>query len=306
MSDFIEQQSERVLELARRVDARANSIPPIGVLLQAVRAFNEDRCSLLAAALSYYALLSLFPLALFILVVASQFVETETATRAVTRFITAYLPSGSVMVRTTLEEVTRLRGALTLFSATGLLWSGSNVFNTIQLGINRAFRAPSERPLWRERLVSLGMVIGAGILFILSFTMTTALRLALHYRLLQRNTLMFELLPIAGSILLGTGIFGMLYRYLPFHANIRWRDVWLSALVASVLWEIAKLIFAWYITNLALLNMVYGSLGTIIAVMLWGYISAVILLMGAEIAAAQTHARQRDRTGTEWWAVVSP
>ena len=294
MSNFIEQQSQRVANLARVAEARANSIPPLGALLQAARAFSEDRCSLLAAALSYYALLSLFPLALFILVVASQFVQTETATRAVTRFITAYLPSGSAMVRSTLEEVTRLRGALTLVSAAGLVWSGSNVFNTIQLGINRAFRVPDQRPLWRERIVSLGMVVGASILFVLSFVMTTVLRLALHYRLIERNTLLFELLPIAGSVLLGTGIFGMLYRYLPFHCNIRWRGVWLSAFLASVLWEIAKLIFAWYITNFALLNMVYGSFGTIIAAMLWGYVSAAILLIGAEIAAIQTGARQSD------------
>ena len=294
MSNFIEQQSQRVANLARVAEERATLIPLLGALLQAGRAFSEDRCSLLAAALSYYALLSLFPLALFILVVASQFVQTETATRAVTRFITAYLPSGSAMVRSTLEEVTRLRGALTLVSAAGLVWSGSNVFNTIQLGINRAFRVPDQRPLWRERIVSLGMVVGASILFVLSFVMTTVLRLALHYRLIERNTLLFELLPIAGSVLLGTGIFGMLYRYLPFHCNIRWRGVWLSAFLASVLWEIAKLIFAWYITNFALLNMVYGSFGTIIAAMLWGYVSAAILLIGAEIAAIQTGARQSD------------
>ncbi len=294
MNHFIQQQSRRVMNLAHIAEARINSIPPINVLLQAMRAFSEDRCSVLAAALSYYALLSLFPLALFILVIASQFVSTQTAMRAMSRFITAYLPSGSEMVRSTLEEVTQLRGALTLVSAAGLLWAGSNVFDTIQLGINRAFRAPSQRPIWRERIVSMGMVIGASILFALSFVMTTTLRLALHYRLIQRNTLAFELLPIAGSIFLGTGIFGVLYRYLPFHTNIRWREVWLSAFIASALWEIAKLVFAWYITNLAILNMVYGSLGTIIAVMLWGYISAAILLIGAEIAAVQTGARQSD------------
>lgn len=294
MNHFIQQHVQRVTNLAHIAEARANSIPPIKVLLQAAHAFSEDRCSVLAAALSYYALLSLFPLALFILVIASQFVSTQTAMHAMSRFITAYLPSGSDMVRSTLEEVTQLRGALTLVSAAGLLWAGSNVFDTIQLGINRAFRAPSQRPIWRERIVSMGMVIGAVVLFALSFVMTTTLRLAIHYRLIQRNTLVFELLPITISILLGTGIFGVLYRYLPFHANTRWHDVWLSAFIASVLWEIAKLIFAWYITNLAILNMVYGSLGTIIAVMLWGYISAAILLIGAEIAAVQTGARQID------------
>jgi membrane protein len=90
-----------------------------------------------------------------------------------------------------------------------------------------------------------------------------------------------------------------LYRYIPYDPTIRWKDVALPALAAAALWEGAKLVFAWYISNLATLNLVYGSLGTIIALMLWGYISAVILLGGAELAAVMSGARSRAQLGGE-------
>ncbi len=150
------------------------------------------------------------------------------------------------------------------------------------------------------------MVLGAGVLFVLSFAITTAMRLAVHYRIVERHSLVTDTLPIAGGLLSGILVFGVLYRYLPYDSSVRWRDAWLGAVVAGVLWEIAKLGFAWYLTNFALLSMVYGSVGAVIAVMLWGYVTAVIMLIGAEVAAVRSGARQREKTGKEWWAIVSP
>ncbi|MDE3090250.1 MAG: YihY/virulence factor BrkB family protein [Chloroflexota bacterium] len=306
MQNLIEQQLQRVMRLAQTAEARANTIPPLRLLLQTLRAYSEDRGSLIAAALSYYALLSIFPLMLFLMTLLGEFVETDRAIRSVSSFITANLPFSTALLQNSLLEVSRLRGALTIAAAASFLWSASGVFDLIQLGINRAFRVNSPRPMWRQRLVSMGMVLGTSLLFGLSFGLTTALRLAIHYRLLQRHTFFTDALPTAGALVLSGLVFGMLYRYIPYDPVIRWRDVWLSAALAAVLWEIAKLIFAWYITNYALLNMVYGSVGTVIAIMLWGYVTAAILLIGAELAAVRTGARQREKTGKEWWALVSP
>jgi membrane protein len=306
LNNLIEQQSQRVLHLAQTAEARANAIPGVGVLVQAARAYSEDRCALLAAALSYYALLSIFPLLLFILSIASPFLQSEAAIRAATSFLGSYLPSGATLVRNSLHEVTRLRGPLTIASAAGFLWSASGVFDLIQLGLNRAFRVQRPRPMWRQRIVSLGMVASVSLLFGLSFLLTTSLRLAIHYRLLPRHNILVDALPVLGALILGIAIFGLLYRLIPYHSSIRWRDVWAGAVVAAVLWEIAKLGFAWYLTNFALLNLVYGSVGAVIALMLWGYVTAAILLIGAEIAAVAAGARQREKTGQEWWAIVSP
>jgi membrane protein len=306
MSNLIEEQSQRVLHWAQAIETRVRTLPGANTLIDTAQAYSEDRCSLIAAGLSYYALLSLFPLALFILAVASQFGQADAATRAVTRFIASYMPTGALMMRNALEEVTRLRGALTLAGAVGFFWSASGVFDAMQLGVNRAFRVQNLRPMWRRRLFSLVMVFGAGVLFVLSFAMTTFLRLAVQYRIIERHTLLTDTIPVVGGLLSGAIVFGLLYRYMPYDSSVRWRGVWLGALIAGVLWEIAKLGFAWYLANFALLSMVYGSVGAVIAVMLWSYLSAAILLIGAEFAAVMTGARRREKTGKEWWAIISP
>jgi membrane protein len=305
VNNFVEEQTVRATHFVQALETRVRSVPAADILIGALRAYSEDRCSILAAALSYYALLSLFPLALFLLTVASQFISTDVATREVSRVISSYLPGGAQMVRNALDEVTRLRGELSLVGAAGFLWSASGVFDATQLGINRAFRVSTPRPIWRQRLVSIGLVMSASVLFGASFALTTVMRQEIQSRVLVRGSFPFEALTIVGAMLIGAAVFGLLYRYLPYDRAIRWRAVWSGALIAAVLWEIAKLGFSWYLTNLAGLNMVYGSVGTVIAVMLWGYLTAVIMLFGAEIASVASGMRQRVKTGTEWWALVS-
>lgn len=306
MNHFVEQQSQRVMGVASTTAARARKIPGASILEQTWRAYSQDRGSMLAAALSYYTLLSLFPLMLFILAISSPFLQSESAIRAVTRFVGEYLPSGAALLRSSLEEVTKLRGTLTVAAGLGFLWSASGGFDLLQLGLNRAFRVHQPRPLWRQRIVSMVLVGCVSLLFAFSFLWTTSLRLAIHYGVLQRRDPVVDYVAPVGATILGFFVFGMLYRYIPYDRSIRWAHVWFPALLASALWEVAKLGFAWYLTNMALLNLVYGSLGTIIAVMLWGYITAVVFLLGAELAAVISGARQKVWTGHEWWAVDEP
>ena len=288
MNQWFEAQSQRAAFLAQTAEARVVAVPILGVFVRAARAYGADRCSMLAAALAYYGLLSIFPFMLFILAVASPFLNSDAAIRSVSASITGYLPSGAQMIRAALQEVIRLRGAVTLVAAVGFLWSASSVFDLLQVGINRAFKIEFSRPMWRQRLVSLGMVIGASVLFGLSFVGTTAIRLGIHNRLFERHDTTLEILTILTAVLFAFIVFAILYRYVPYGAATRWRDVWFGALVAAVLWEIAKLGFSWYLTNFALLNLVYGSVGAVIALMLWGYVTTMILLYGAEIAAERT------------------
>ncbi len=300
LRDLLDHQSMRISRWVGITADRTRLIPGVRLVELTFRGYSEDRGSVLAAALSYYAFLSLFPLTLFILALLSPFLETTAAIRAVTRFLESYLPQGADTIRTSLEEVIHLRGPITLAAAAGFLWSGSGVFSLIQLGMNRAFCVAQPRPLWRERVVSLGMVIAVGFLFALSFLLTTSFRLGIHYQILPRHNIIIDWLPPLLSEGLGVAIFGLLYRYIPYTSYVRWRQIWPAALVASTLWELAKMGFAWYIANLALLNLVYGSLGTIIALLIWGYVTAVILLLGAELAAALAGAREHPNPDKPW------
>ncbi|MBI5032828.1 MAG: YihY/virulence factor BrkB family protein [Chloroflexi bacterium] len=305
MNNLLKEKSENVIELIQAVETRANKNPFLRTLIQAARAYGEDHCSLIAAALSYYALLSIFPLMLFLVTVASNFFPSERLIRSISGFFAASMPINPSMLTNTLRQVIELRGALTLASTLGFLWSAAGVFDMIQLGINRAFRAPRARPIWQKRLLSFAMVTGVSILFLLNLILSTALRLALRFQLIERGDALISTITNIATFLISIGIFGMLFRHIPYGMRVRWHQVWLGAVTSAILWEIAKMTFAWYITNYALLNLVYGSIGAVIAIMLWSYITSAIMLFGAEIAAVMAGARQRERKGDEWWSITA-
>jgi membrane protein len=96
------------------------------------------------------------------------------------------------------------------------------------------------------------------------------------------------------NTLLGIGLFGVAYKVLPV-SPVRWRQVWRAAVFASVTWEVAKIIFVYYLLNFARLNVVYGSVGVVIALLTWGYITAAILLFGGELSALIV---QKERAGS--------
>jgi YihY family inner membrane protein len=138
----------------------------------------------------------------------------------------------------------------------------------------------------------------------LSFAVTTVLRLAFHIRFV-RSDIWVEVGSTALAVALGAIVFALMYRYVPYDATIRWRNVLLPAFLAAVLWEVSKIGFVWYLTNVSQLNMVYGSIGAVIALMLWGYVTWMIILYCAEWAAIGMGVRQREITGKEWWSVVA-
>lgn len=283
---------------------RASAMRVIGNLVAAANAFTQDRCSLTAAALSYYTLLAIFPLLLFLVALASFFVQSENATRAVIGFFNEFLPQSSSIIRNNLPEVSRARGEVTVIAFAGLAWTASGVFNAVQLSLNRVFRTQRARPLWRERLVSMAMVVGVGILFAASFAITTALRLTLHLRAL-RGGILVEGASTLAAILLAAIVFAVMYRLVPYDSSIRWRQVIIPALLAATAWELAKIGFVWYLTNFSQLSLVYGSIGAVIALMLWSYLTWTIILYCAEVAAVRMGVHQREVTGKEWWAVVA-
>ena len=95
-------------------------------------------------------------------------------------------------------------------------------------------------------------------------------------------------------ILLSVAAFMLMYRTMP-RLRVRWRDVWLGGLIAGLVWEVGKRLFTWYLGSFATYNVIYGSVGAIIAFLLWSYLSAQILLLGAEFTAEYSHWRRAGR-----------
>lgn len=131
MTKRLEQTVARILLSLRRFYLGA-------ILLDALDAFNRNQMTLLAAALSYYALLALFPLLLTLVGLASFFISEQTALDAVMRIAGQYLPGVEAQIKAILSQVVAARGAATLIGFVALLWSASGVFDVLQLALDRA------------------------------------------------------------------------------------------------------------------------------------------------------------------------
>jgi len=171
-----------------------------------------------------------------------------------------------------------------------LLWSASSVFSALGRAINRAWDVYRDRPFHVRKLRDVTMAVGVGGLFLLSMGATSA------FSILESWHLPF----VTGSADLGSrllgfgfslGIFLVLYKFLP-NTRTYWRYIWLGAVVAAVLFETAKTLFVFYLARFANYESVYGSVASVIILLVWIYISALILILGAEVSAEYGRMRQ--------------
>lgn len=263
-----------------------------------VNEFLADNCPHLAASISYYALLSIFPLTLALVsVLGFLSVSPQTQERMI-ESIGGFLPISSILITRTIEGVVASRGAAGAIGTIGLLWGGSAVFNAIRKAVNTAWGIKEPRSFLVDRGLEFGMMIGLGLLLFISLGLGTTLSILQKYDLtiagigFLNGDFFWDMSVTAVSTLLAFLTFLFLYKGIP-NTEVRWGDVWGGALLAAVGFEVAKQVFIWYTTNFAHYNLIYGSIGTIIALLVWIYISALILLFCAKITSVYSRGRAR-------------
>jgi membrane protein len=256
------------------------------MIKQAINEFLADNCTHLSAAISYYLLLSLFPLALAAISILSYFSRSPDVEAKVIDAITAVVPMSGTLISDTLREVSPGWGAASAIGVIGLIWAGTGLFNAIRKSLNTAWGIKQPRPFLRERLIESIMMLGLGAFLLLYVGMTAAFNFfqstnAFGGRFVEGG-LFWEFMVILASIVIAFAGFLLLYEFIP-NTRVPWKHVWVGALMAAVLFEIVKNIFVWFVGHFATYSLVYGSIGTIIALMTWSYISAVILLFCAKL-----------------------
>lgn len=277
----------RLDETIARLLKALRRIPLFALLLDTFEDFGRDGMGMLAASLSYYALLTLFPLLLVLIAIASFFVSEADALGTVMSVVRDYLPGSEKTVQEILHQVVDLRGSATFIGFVTLAWSASGIFNVVQYALDRAWRAQQPRPVWAQRLISVAVLGALGLAFLASVFLS-AFSEGVVAQLVGEAGTAREVVRALGNLLgigLGFAAFGILYKTFP-HAHVAWRDALTGAGVAALMWELAKNVYALYLVHFARFNLVYGSVGAIIGLLLWGYLSAMIVLFGAELAAA--------------------
>ncbi len=278
----------------RRTLVRPIALPrlrPLWLLVEAYKKFLHEGAPDLAAAIAYSALFSIFPLLLGVVAAAGLIVDEATVRDAIVTTMSRYAPPVTVdFVSRNVTETIRLRGTFGALAIIGLFWSATAVTATVRNALNRVLAVVQPRPFLLRKVVDLTLVGLAGTFLILSlFTSMATLRListfpglALILRMLE-TSLPARLASTVAPLLFSSLTFLTIYRYLP-NARVRWRNALSGAIVAGLLFEGIKQAFFWYLQTFARYQLVYGSLTGIIVFLVWMYLSAAILLFGAELA----------------------
>jgi len=243
-----------------------------------VRKMPADGCFTQAAAISFYMLFSLFPLLLFLMGVAGFFLEPADTQARVFDWINRNLPPGArAVVRENIGAIVDSRGPLSLLSLAGLLWSATFMFDAVIEAVNTAWGTKQNLRFLSSKLRSLMIISLIASMALLSTTLTAQEALMLRFEPFVSAAAWIA------SVALTILAFALTYRFLP-RTRVRWREIWAASLLAALFWELSKRGFVRYATGFADYGRIYGSLGAVMVLSLWAYLSALILIWGAEFA----------------------
>jgi membrane protein len=260
--------------------------------------FSADEVADRAAALAYYFLFALFPALLFLTALLGLLPIPDLMDRLMA-YVSQALPgdAASIIQKTLGEIVAGAGGSLLSIGVLGALWAGSNGMSSIMSALNVAYDVKESRPWWKAKLLAIGLTLGFSV-FILSalvlivFGPKIGEKIAGVVGLGAVFTFAWNIVSIpVVMVLVAIGI-GLVY-YLAPNVEQHWRWVTPGSAVALVLWLVASFALRFYVTNFANYNATYGSIGGVILLMLWLYLSGMALLLGAEVNAEIEHAAAR-------------
>jgi len=266
----------------------------IGIIRHAVTNFTIARGAEAAAALSYYAFFAIFPLLLVFISIGSYFLEREFVKQQVLETVIAVIPVSATLINNNIDSVLQLRGAVTTIALISLIWSASNLFYKIVMNVNRAFPGSKNPGFFHSRLIALILISILGLLFLLSIAATTlaqiipALDLVLNGKTFH-ETVFWRIISPTVPFVIKFFLFWGIYTWVPRAKVIRGAAA-ISALTSAILWEVVTKGFTWLISSgFTNYQLVYGSLGTIVALLFWIFLTGQILLFGAHLTHAITY-----------------
>jgi membrane protein len=256
------------------------------------RRFGEEYGGQAAAALAYYALFSVFPLLTFLIVVGRTFLDSQAVRDQLYDALSQAIPVSRDLLIGNLEQALEYRGGVGVFAGIGLLWSAMGFFVVLARNVSRAWPGTDLRGFWRGRLVGLIMVavlVGlliAAVMFSSLIGIVETLPVLSPEQVIGLAPLIQSLISQVAPILLGFGIYLVLYHEVP-RVPVPWKGALWAAGVAAILLRSATRLFTWYVSSdLVNYQLVYGSLGSLVALMFWIYLVGMITLLGAHLAAA--------------------
>ena len=275
------------------------SIKTIMALLKETFAeWNNDKASRLAAALAYYTVFSLAPLLIIAIAIAGAVFGEEAARGEIVTQIQGLVgKEGAKFIETAIENASKpdTGSIASIISVVVLLFGASGLFAQLQDALNTIWEVQPKPNLglWaiiRTRFLSFTMVLGVGFLLLVSLILSAGLAGVVNFfgHLLPGVGFLLQLTNFILSFAVTTILFGLIYKVLP-DAKITWSDVWIGAIITSLLFSIGRFLLGLYLGNSSF-GSTYGAAGSVVIILAWVNYAAQILFFGAEFT--QVYARR--------------
>ena len=262
-----------------------------------------------ASSIAYYALLSLFPFFMLVLSLLGGLTASDQDRRDILGFVLRYFPQQFEFVDRQLSAFQQNRVRLGVAGSILMVWAAMGVFGAVTSAINHAWGVDRQPSYFKHKLISFVMLLAAGVLLMAGLLLVSASNVveAQWFAVVLSRTPGLDFLQGFAVKSASTMIFillvGMVFYFVP-NAKVRFRDVWVGAILTGLLWRAALSGFSWYVRDLTRFSVIHGQIAAVVVFLLWVYISAVILLYGAEMTAA--YARLRRHRPAEIPAAPSP
>lgn len=258
--------------------------------------YNSDNLTY-AASIAYYALLSLFPFFLLAFALLGKATADEHDRAAVLGFVLRYFPRQFDFITTQLDAFRTSSLTVGVAGTIALVWGALGFFGAITTAVNYAWGVDKQRSYWKHKLFSFVMLLVAGGLLLLALALVSASQLVgatWFADVLARFPGLAVLRSLTvrnATTLLFIVVVGFVYYFVP-NAKVRFRDVWIGAVVTGLLWKGALEGFSWYMRDMNRFTRINGSIGAAVVFLAWVYTQAVILLYGVEFTAAYARLRR--------------
>lgn len=298
-------RSAAVHERGRGRRATAPSdIPARGwkdILLRVYGNISRDRILIVAAGVTFYSLLAIFPAIAALVSLYGLFADPTTIAAQVDS-LSGLFPGGAIdVIRDQMNRVAAQGGGkLGLTFIVGLavsLWSANAAMKSIFDALNLVYDEEEKRGFIKLNLISLAFTIAAIIFVLLAISGMVVLPTALGYLgLAGASAVLVQVLRWPVLLVIVGLVLALIYRYGPSRSRPQWRWISWGSAFAALGWLCFSLLFSWYAENFGTYNKTYGTLGAVIGFMVWMWLSMVVILIGGELDAEMEHQTARDTT----------
>jgi membrane protein len=271
------------------------------ILFRVWKTIGKDRVILVAAGVTFYLILALFPAIAALVALYGLFADPTTITSHLDS-IADLVPAGALEVIR--DQITRVasqgRTTLGLTFIAGFLvslWSANAGMKSLFDALNLVYNEPEKRSFIWLNIISLMFTVLAIIFVLGGIGVMIVLPIVLNFVGLGGATeMVIKIARWPALLIVVTLALAFLYRYGPSREKPQWRWITWGSAVAAVSWLVVSILFSWYAENFGSYNETYGSLGAIIAFMFWIWLSIIVVLIGAELNAETEHQTVRDTT----------